>query len=96
MYKSFGQFLFESSESAEERKKDKDMADKLKAAKEAEAKAKSELEKTIKGEDVSSEDIKKAKLVSAKTGAEVTKLDAEIKLKAMEDGSNEKKDNGKS
>ena len=72
------------------------MADKLKAAKEAEAKAKSELEKTIKGEDVSSEDIKKAKLVSAKTGAEVTKLDAEIKLKAMEDGSNEKKDNGKS
>jgi len=96
MYKSFGQFLFEASETAEERKKDKDMADKLKSAKEAEDKAKADLEKTVKDGDASSEDIKKAKLVSAKTGAEVTKLDAEIKLKAMEDGSNEKKDNGKS
>ena len=96
MYKSFGQFLFEASQTAEERKKEKDMTDKLKTAKETESKAEDNLEKTLKDKDASSEDIKKAKLTSVKANAETTKIDAEIKLKAMGDGSNEKKDNGKS
>lgn len=96
MYKSFGQFLFEASKTAEDVRKEKDMLDKLKDAKKADGTAAKDLENTIKDKDASQDDVKRARLVATKTEATVDKLDAEIKLKAMEDGSDRKKDNGKS
>lgn len=83
MYKSFGQFLFEASETAEDRKKNKDMADKLKKAKEAEAKAKTELSKVERDSDAKPEEVAKAKLVATKTDAAATQISADIKLKAL-------------
>jgi len=91
MYKSFGQFLFEASETAEERKKKKDMQDKLVKAKQAETKAKQDLNKIEKDKDAESEDITKAKLIATKADAATTQIDADIKLKAMQDKPKSKK-----
>jgi hypothetical protein len=91
MYKSFGQFLFEASETAEERKKKKDMQDKLVKAKQAEAEAKKNLNKVEGDKDAEAKDVAKAKLIAAKTDAAVTQIDADIKLKAMDDKPEKKK-----
>ncbi len=84
-YRNFGQFLFEASETAEDRKKDKDMADKLKAAKQAEVKAKEDLDKIESDKDAKPEDVAKAKLVYTKAAATSTQISADIKLKGLED-----------
>lgn len=84
-YKSFGQFLFEASEAAEDRKKDKAMVDKLKAAKQAEIKAKKDMEEVERDKESEQEDIAKAKLIHTKANAAATQISADIKLKNLED-----------
>ena len=91
MYKSFGQFLFEASETTEERKKAKDMADKLKAAKQATIKAKEVLSDVESDKDSEDEEIKKAKLTATKASAAAVQIDADIKLKALADKPKEEK-----
>ena len=91
-YKNFGQFLFEASETAEERKKQKDMVDKLKAAKEAEAKAKEALDKVENKDDVKQDEITKAKLIHKKAEAGTDSISADIQLKSLEKKAESKKD----
>jgi hypothetical protein len=91
MYKSFGQFLFEASETTEERKKAKDMADKLKAAKQATVKAKEVLNDVEGDKDSDGTEIKKAKLTATKASAAAVQIDADIKLKALAEKPKEEK-----
>lgn len=91
-YKNFGQFLFEASDAAEERKKQKDMVDKLKAAKEAEAKAKEALDKVENKDDVKQDEVTKAKLIHKKAEAGKDSIAADIQLKSLEKKAESKKD----
>jgi hypothetical protein len=84
MFKDFGNFLFESTDS-EERQKEKDQAEKLKKAKAAAADAKSKLDSTENDKEASDEDRAKAKLIYIKNTAIVTQLESDAKLKALED-----------
>ena len=84
MFKDFGSFLFESTDS-EERQKEKDQAEKLKKAKAAAADAKSKLDSTENDKEASDEDRAEAKLIYVKNTAIVTQLEADAKLKALKD-----------
>jgi hypothetical protein len=84
MFKDFGNFLFESTDS-EERQKEKDQAEKLKKAKAAAADAKSKLDSTENDKEASPEDRAKAKLIYIKNTAIVTQLESDAKLKGLED-----------
>jgi hypothetical protein len=90
-YKNFGQFLFEASEAAEDRAKDKAMVDKLKTAKQAEVKAKKDLDKIENDKDAEQKEVAKAKLVHTKAEAAATQATADIQLKKLEEAP-EKKD----
>jgi hypothetical protein len=83
-YKNFGQFLFEASDAAEDRKKSKDMTDKLKKAKETEAKAKETLDKVESKDDVKRDELIKAKLIHKKAEAGTDSISADIQLKNLE------------
>ena len=84
MFKDFGSFLFESTDS-EERQKEKDQAEKLKKAKAAVADAKSKLDSTENDKEASDEDRAEAKLIYIKNTAIVTQLETDAKLKALKD-----------
>ena len=84
MFKDFGSFLFESTDS-EERQKEKDQAEKLKKAKAAAADAKSKLDSTENDKEASAEDRAEAKLIYVKNTAIVTQLESDTKLKALKD-----------
>lgn len=91
-YKNFSQFLFESSEAADNRAKDKAMVDKLKTAKEADLKAKKELTKVENDKDASNKEVAKAKLVSKKAEAVATQASTDIQLKKLEEAPEKKED----
>ena len=91
-YKNFSQFLFESSEAADNRAKDKAIVDKLKTAKEADLKAKKELTKVENDKDASNKEVAKAKLVSKKAEAVATQASTDIQLKKLEEAPEKKED----
>ena len=91
-YKNFGQFLFEASEASEDREKDKAMVDKLKTAKEAELKAKKDLDKIEGDKDAEQKEVAKAKLIHKKAEATATQASADIQLKKLEESPDKKKD----
>jgi hypothetical protein len=91
-YKNFSQFLFESSEAADARAKDKAMVDKLKTAKEADLKAKKELTKVENDKDASNKEVAKAKLVSKKAEAVATQASTDIQLKKLEEAPEKKEE----
>ena len=91
-YKNFSQFLFESSEAADARAKDKAMVDKLKTAKQAEVKAKKDLDKIENDKDAEKKEVAKAKLVHTKAEAAATQATADIQLKKLEDAPEKKED----
>jgi hypothetical protein len=91
-YKNFGQFLFEASEATEDREKDKAMIDKLKTAKQAEIKAKKDLDKIEGDKDAEQKDVVKAKLIHKKAEATATQASADIQLKKLEESPVKKKD----
>ncbi len=93
-YKNFAQFLFESSEAADDRAKDKAMIDKLQKAKEADAKAKEALNDVENDKDADDKEILKAKLISKKAEAAKTQASADIQLKKLEEAPEKKEDKG--